>query len=271
MSVLAKPYGVRDDSEITTYPDFAVEFRASSHRYWLHHDGERTPAVSVTSALGVLDKPALRKWYGKMDAEATLTLERSGQLNGVAVEDVIGVVRSLGLGAEAKRDAGADRGTAVHEALRIYCEEGTVPSLADFPEEVRGYVQAACGWLVASSPEPIAVERIVGSATHGYAGRMDLRAKLDGRDVIVDFKSNPGGRVYLEAHLQVRAYAMADVECGNPEPEGAVIVALGEDGSYEQSECCAGVEDWLSVLSCHRRVAGLRNGLTAQRRNAEAA
>lgn len=272
MSALARSYGVRDGSEFEVYPGVTVEYRDASHRYWLHANGERQAVVSVTSALKVLDKPALLSWAERCGAEGAVLLERRGDLEGVAVDDVIGVVRDLGQGMDARRDAGADRGTAVHNVLEFWGREARVPDLAAFPAEVRGYVQGLCAWLVTASPRVSSVERFVGSLTHGYAGRLDMRAELgDRRDCIVDLKTNPGGRVYDEAHLQARAYALAEVECGNPAPEGIVIVAVGEDGSFEQVECEAEASDWLAVLACHRSVCRLRQARQSRERAARAA
>lgn len=271
MTVYEKPYTERDGSEFEVYENVTVEYRDASHRYWLHDGETRVPAISVTSALKVLDKPMLLKWAESCGAEGAITLERQGQLTGVHPSQVIDIVRMNGLGMEAKRDAGADRGTAVHSVLELWAREETVPNLSDFPAEVRGYVQGLCGWLLAAHPKPSSVERFVGSLEHCYAGRLDMRATLDGRDCIVDLKTNPRGRVYDEAHLQARAYALADVECGSPEPEGIVIVAVGEDGGFEMVECEAEGGDWLAVLSTHRALSRLRSARSARDRIAKAA
>src|SRR5438105_3965915 len=127
----------RDGSEFQAYDAFTVEYRDASHRYWIHRDGERTPATAVTSILKVLDRPQLTKW---LVAQAA------------AGED-----------AEEKRDLAADRGTAVHRVLELWATEQKVPNLSDFAEEVRGYVQGLSRWLVTMRPEPSSVERFVAS------------------------------------------------------------------------------------------------------------
>ncbi len=254
---------VRDGSVFQEYDGFSVEYRDASHRYWLHTDGERQPVVSVTSALKVLDKPALLKWAEDCGAAGAAMLAQLGELDGVPLNDVGDLVRLHKLGKDAKRDAGADRGTAVHSVLELWGTSRAVPNLSEFAPEVRGYVQGLCSWLLDVSPEPSSVERIVGSPTHRYAGRMDMRAVIEGRDCIVDLKTGPSGRVYDEAHVQSRAYAMADVECGNPEPEGIVIVAVGEEGNFEMVECRAEPEDWLNVLATHRSMLRLKRARTA--------
>ncbi|MGH3609954.1 MAG: hypothetical protein ACRDRD_17985 [Pseudonocardiaceae bacterium] len=270
-TVYQRPYAERDGSEFQEYEGLTVEYRDASHRYWLHHGEGRVAAVSVTSVLKVLDKPALLAWAEACGAAGAAQLAAAGELDGVLPSEAIDRVRLHKLGMDAKRDAGADRGTAVHNVLELWAREHEVPDLADFPAEVRGYVQGLCAWLLATRPQPSSMERFVGSVTHTYAGRLDLRATLDGRDCIVDLKTNPRGRVYDEAHLQSRAYALADVECGSEPPEGIVIVAVGEHGGFEMVECEAEAGDWLNVLGTYRSLSRLRSARSARERLAKAA
>ncbi len=256
------------EREFQQYEGFAVEFLPNSHRYFLHKsppDG-RLPAISVTSALSILDKPALRRWQGNEDATAVLGLERDGELRGVPTDKAIYVARERGYGAEALRDKGGARGTAVHEALRMYCETGAVPSLGDYNDETRGYVQAACEWLLEASPEPCdgLVERIVGSPEYGYAGRFDLIAYLDGPGkprTLVDFKTSANAGAYPESHLQLAGYQIAFPECGIKPVEKAIIVALDENGFYKVTECMSTGTDFLAILTAHRRVSALKKAL----------
>lgn len=272
-SVYQRPYAEREGSEFEVYENagVAVEYRDASHRYWLHAAGERTAAVSVTSFLKVLDKPALVAWAERAGAEGALILARAGELDGVHPVNAIDIVRMHKLGADAKRDAGADRGTAVHDTLELWAREQVVPDLADFPGEVRGYVQGLCSWLLDARPKPSSVERFVGSVTYGYAGRLDMRATVDGRDCIIDLKTNPAGRVYDEAHLQARAYAIADVECGSPAPEGIMIVAVGADGSHDCVECEAEPVDVFNVLGTYRSMNRLKSARAAREKRLKAA
>lgn len=258
-------------SEYTEYDGFAVEYRDASHRYWIVEGTDRRPAISVTRALKVLDKPALISWAERVGVEGALRLERSEGLTypdggSVPISEAIYVVRSTGNGADAKRDAGALRGTAIHDALRTYYELGTVPNVGDFPEEVRGYVQAVCLWLLKADPEPVEVERVIGSPTRNYAGRLDLIANIEGRKVLVDFKTNPAGRIYDEAHLQAAAYLHALPACGIGDVERAILVSFGEDGGFEELAGEADAEDFLSILDSCRRVSRLRSARQARER-----
>lgn len=249
----------KDGSEFVHYDGFSIEYRDASHGYWIcRHGGERTRAISVTSALKILDKPALLDWAEDHGARGAIQLARLGELEDVPLEDVIRIVRAHGLGKDAKRDAGADRGTAVHTVLQTWATEGKPPKLAEFDPAVRGYVQGLTRWLLAADPLPISVEKIVGCPDLDLAGRMDMRALIEGRDLVVDLKTNPKGRVYMEAHAQAAAYAHLDAVCGAGVPDGMVIVAVGEDGTYEQVDGDATFDDYLTVLNCHRAMGRLK-------------
>lgn len=253
---MSAPVVEREGSVFTTYQDVTFEYRDASHRYWCHKDNERTPVISVTSALKVLDKPALIGWAERMGVEGALRLERAGALRDISVEDALGVVRREGEGADAKRDAGADRGQAIHDVLQQYVEHGTLPTVGDFHPQVRGYVQGLCKWLLQAKPEPIMWEAVVGSVTHGYAGRFDLLATIDGQRTLVDLKTSKG--IFTEHHLQVAAYCKALEECGVEPAMRSLVLAVSEDGEFTTAVCCAEPSHFLAVLNCHRAVSAVR-------------
>lgn len=271
MSVFTRPYTERDGSVFAEYPNLTVEYRDASHRYWIHADDERKSAVSVTSVLKVLDKPALLSWAERCGAEGAAWLAQDGELEGVPPTEAINLVRLHKLGMDAKRDAGADRGTAIHEVLEHYAREGTTPKLAEFDPTVRGYVSGLSRFLLTAQPEPVEVELLVASVKHGYAGRLDMIARLDGRRRLVDLKTSPTARVFPEAHVQTRAYCLALPECGIEPVEDALIVAVGADATFATADCCAEDSDWLNVLACYRTMGRLKSAMVAQAKMAEAA
>jgi hypothetical protein len=206
---------------VTTLPDGEViYYRDPSHRYWhLTLDGKR-PLVSVSTVLNVLDKPGLLSWV----REITLQGENYWEV----------------------RDASATRGTSVHSALEALATEGTIPKLADFPEEDRGYVQALAGWWLEAKPEVIASEVIVASLEHNFAGRFDLRCRIDGKVTLLDAKTSK--RVYPTTHFaQLEAYEGASVESGYDPTDQRMVLRLGGDGVYETAVSCASYSDFLGI------------------------
>jgi hypothetical protein len=254
----------REGSRFTEYTDqgFSVEFREASHRYWIHElrDGKpvRTPAIAVTSALKVLEKPALMGWAEACGAEGAARLAQMGELDGVPPGEAIDRVRAYGFGMDAKRDAGAERGTLVHSVLEAYHRTGVPPNITDYPVEVRGYVQGLCGWLLDWAPEPVAIETAVASRLHGFAGTVDLFATTRSSTLeLWDLKTNPQGRIYTEAHLQTAAYELAGIECGF-DPDTVMLLAVAADGTYEVTHCQATGDDFLAVLETSRVISKLR-------------
>ena len=255
-------------SEYQDYPEqgFRIEYRDASHRYWGLIGERREPWVSVTGALNILDKPNLIRWAGRVDSEAVLELERQGMLEGRTVDEAHRIMREHGMGAEAKRNAGATRGTAVHDALAAYCMTGKIPQLADLSDEARGYVQAVADWLIELAPEPILSEQIVGSPTHGFAGRFDLICAIEGQRCLVDLKTS--AKPYPEMHIQLAGYQRAFQECGIEPVDKAYIVTVAEDGTWQMTEGRAKAEDFLAVLGANRALSGVRKAVKAAERAA---
>lgn len=257
------------ERESTEYDGFTVEFMPNSHRYAIVQDIEgsekRKQVPSVTGILRVLDKPALIGWAEKCGAEGALRMERDGKLEGIGVEEAILSIRGHGEGADALRDAGGERGLALHSAQETYCELGDVPNLGDFDPEIRGYVQGYCRWLLRDEPEPIWTEQVVGSPTHQYAGRVDMLAKIGDRVVLPDLKTS--SRTYPEQHLQVAGYLGAFPECfPDIQIDEGLIVLVSADGTFQTYPCQATPSDFLDVLGAQRAVARVKAGLRKQER-----
>jgi hypothetical protein len=234
--------------------------RGSRAYYWTPVDGERRELKSVTTILGdVVPKFALQAWYEEMGAAGAAQLAAEGRLNGVDPDRAIDLVRAEGLGAAARSKGAMGRGLAVHALLENYALTGDAPNPNDHPEEVRGYVRGLVDWLLVADPEPIAVERLTCEPDLGYAGRMDLRARVRGRDVVVDLKTNRRGAVYLEAHIQAVGYALGEIACGDGPPDGCMVVAVGREGTFEESDVICEASVWDDLMGWHRTLGGLKS------------
>jgi hypothetical protein len=210
----------KDGDRVEHLPSGEVVFYSdASHRYWLLDD-KKVPLTAVSSVLGVLDKPGLLHWV------------RTVTLKGEDFWDV--------------RDEASTRGTSVHNAAEVLANTGTPPSLSDFPETDRGYVQALASWWLDARPDVIATEVIVASLEHRFAGRFDLLCTINGRRCLCDFKTSK--KIYpREMFAQLEAYEGASVECGYPPTDDRLIVRLGEDGTHEVAESCASYGDFLAI------------------------
>jgi hypothetical protein len=258
-------------------PAGTIEFEqrppdSNGREYRAYHfvtpDGRRERFVSVTTFLKVLDKPALQRWFEGVGMRNAIAAERAGLLKGVMLDDVVDTLRENKLGAEHARDTAAKRGVDIHTVLEDYLTKDVVPNPARFAPEHRGYIRALVGWLLdveAKGFELEASEQLVAHPKLKYAGRMDLRARIGGLPFVIDLKTNERGRIYREAHYQVVAYAMADVECGAEMPHSCLIVALGADGQREVMQSCASPLDVKTVLDMYRRDQKIDAGIRAAR------
>lgn len=185
-----------------------------NHGYML--DGQKIPGV--TTAIGVLDKPALREWYARQAAERAI--DEWDELAQMPVSQRLERIR---YGARDKTAAAALRGTQIHDLgwKLVTSETGEV----DVPDEHRGPVEAYARWLDRWEIEPIAAETPLCSTKHGYGGTADLWGKVGKRGgilALLDIKTGKG--VYDETGLQLAAYRYADLM----QPEKGVEIPVPE-------------------------------------------
>lgn len=209
---------------MTRAPQRGLTFSPGNHTYRL--DGR--PVPSVTTVLGVLDKPAIPRWAATRVAEFVADNP-----------DVVDSLRSMGRGPMVQalkgvpweqRDTAATRGTTFHE----YAERIANGEEVDVPDEQVPLVENALRFMEDYDIRPVLVEGCVGSREHGYAGKLDLIADSNVGRAIWDYKS--GKAIYPRTSLQLVAYAFADFtgENGNespvPEVEASYGVHIREDG-----------------------------------------
>lgn len=240
--------------------------KTSRRRYLL--DDVKLDAVSDITA--TLSKEALMRWIEDQATRGAVIAERSGELAGVAEDNLLYVIRELGLGASAARDEGSDRGKAIHTALHKLVTEGSAPNPADFPDAWRPWVQGAMRAWLALAPELIAAEEIVPHGQYGYAGRPDLLAIVSGKLTLIDYKTGKG-RIYDSAHYQTRLYAMALMHSLGIEVEAIIIVGIDDDGGYQLVHCEASELDAVALIDTFRSRKRINAGMASQRKLAAAA
>lgn len=172
------------------------------------------PYVSVTNALSVIRKPAIEYWKQKMTYLA-------------AVKDPSISLQAAMAAPYEKSKKSKSRGTTVHDMIAAYQNGAKIEPTDEF----RGYYNAFKEWISDHSPKAKEVEKTVFSEQEKYAGTLDMLANIGGKPHVVDFKTSKNGKVYMESELQVSAYCSALQEAGI-EVNDAVVVGLGEDGSY---------------------------------------
>jgi hypothetical protein len=182
---------------------------------------------SVTTIIGVLDKPALVPWAAKETATAAVTQQRAWQ--GIAEQDPDEAIKWLSAArfrtGKGLRSA-TDLGRAVHAGCEDYALTGTRPALGDtlsngetVDAEMVPYLDRFDEWLQQFTPAYQAVEVTVFNPAMGYAGTTDGFLTIDGVRTIVDYKTsrksidyqgNPT-KPWPEVGLQLAAYRFAEL------------------------------------------------------------
>jgi len=202
-------------------------------------DGCQLP--SVTTILDVIAKPALGPWYAKQERRyfETAMLEvlskpgaRDPEYVLAAVVDAVGGVKA----ADREKQRAATIGTAIHAGIewqlrrRLGEDAGPEPLL---PDAAAWAVESWKDWAKSIALEPVAIERTVYCHACGYAGTLDLYARVDGALTVLDWKS--GRAIYPEAFLQNVAYRHAAARRGLPSAQGLIVRVpkLVEDPAWE--------------------------------------
>lgn len=200
-------------------------FNPLKHQYTVDDE----VVVSVTTALGVLSKPALIYWSANMAAEYV----KENIKPGVAMDEMD--IERLYEGArrahtKKKTDAGS-LGSFVHNWVEDYINGKNPPQPIN--EQMLGATERFLDWQKKHDVEFLLAEQPIYSRRHNYAGITDFICKIDGKMWIGDLKTSNG--IYDTYYSQASAYLQARVEEFPDETyEGIVVVRVGKkDGDFE--------------------------------------
>ena len=206
--------------------DVAITFYPNSHQYKMN--GENL--ISVSKALGVIDKPALAQWRVNKGCDQLLYKLSDGVE--ITAEDI-----EEARYAHAKfSEEAANLGTEIHAWCENFIKSKLLKEKApQLPTEERilNGVLAFLKWNKENSVEYLWSERLVYSKEHQYVGTADLGIKIRGECYLGDFKTGNG--IWPEAYLQTAAYLYAlQEEDGFGAYKGRYIIRLGKDtGDFE--------------------------------------
>lgn len=172
---------------------------------------------SITTILGVLDKPALIYWSAEETAKAAVNIAKSlpDRIAEDGEETVVKWLRDARFRQTPGFRTAAQLGTDVHAALEELALTGRMPEVDD---EVRPFLDQFDKWAQKWQPEFLAAEMTVYSPTYGYAGTSDGIMKIAGQTVYFDYKTtrksvdSQGKRTgpYPEVGLQIAAARFAE-------------------------------------------------------------
>lgn len=207
-------------------PKIDVEFKIIKRAHVYTAGGVNYP--SVTKILGVIDNGksnALAIW-ARREALKLAQNELFGALdNGTALtyENVSEIIKSADRQPDKLKDAAADLGTRVHDAIDAYIL-GKEPVLDE--ESMVGFTNFI-EWLGKEKIRIISGDIPVASPEWGFGGRLDSVGVNDKNEVIIlDWKTSNALR--SEYPLQVAAYTLAFEEMYGLHVAGAKVVRFGK-------------------------------------------
>ena len=178
-----------------------------AHTTYKTADGTRVP--SVTTILGILNKPALVKWANNLG------------LQGIDSSKFV--------------DEKARIGTLAHAMIQAFISaeisgEQMELNLLDYtPNQQKqaglSYLKFS-KWWKENDIEPIVSEKYLISEDYRYGGTIDFFCKLNGEHTLVDFKTSKA--IYSDHLYQLAAYETLLAENGYPVDQ-SVILRIGRD------------------------------------------
>lgn len=204
-------------------------------------DGVKYPRV--TSALSIINKPALIPWAKQMAlakveevlldtavrSELVLTIEETPDNYGEFVRRVIERASKF---PDKVRDDRAESGTNIHREIHEWSRNPV--ALAEIAP-ARVALRAAIRFLTSYNIEVCDSERVVWSPESGVAGTIDGVGFQNGSVVIWDWKTSAA--IYWETALQLSAYAHLLTEITGVAVRSAYAVRLSRPGEPEGYEC----------------------------------
>ena len=126
----------------------------------------------------------------------------------------------------------SDIGTAVHELAEKLLKG---QQLGNFHPDLRGFVEHTEKFIKEFEVEPVEIEATCWNETVGYAGTIDLIARVGGETVLLDIKTGASG-IWPDVALQLSAYGHAEflidpdgTRRDLPELDGAAALSLRPD------------------------------------------
>ncbi|WP_146113301.1 MULTISPECIES: cytochrome [unclassified Arthrobacter] len=256
-----------------TSPKLAIQ--TDLGRMYSRQVGGEATVPSITTVIG-MDKMDLSGWAGYMAAKS---LSEDQRLSDALSQPgkMRSLVRDSAAAAERYRDAAAERGDRVHNyaehfALRALGkpdELAAVRSALEANDEL-GFATHFEKWWEQYQVEPLATEVTVWNESVGYAGTIDLVARIGGKVCLLDYKTKgsdreglvktPDDKVIMQLAAAAKAEErVADAETGSwePWPYGTdsmlLAVALGQSGTRTFMAPPAALPDYWSKFYALRR------------------
>jgi hypothetical protein len=232
-------------------------------------NGQKLP--SVTTVLGMLDKPGLIWWSERLAVEGCIQLARDGGLP-INPDAALGQLTRQKLRHFQVSEQKASRGNLSHEDLIRFFAGEPPPPLDQIAEDQRGFPQGLAAFLADARPKIHRSEFMVASIEHGFAGRPDSQVSfgatrlpngqklpqglgqldLKTHDRLPTTKAGSLKTPYPEHLLQVALYEVGTRECGYDETAWQGILRIDGEGKYDFTCSWLPPERALDLLPAYR-------------------
>jgi hypothetical protein len=236
-----------------------ILFDPREHAYF-RVDGHVPEIVpSVTTVLGVLDKPALVQWAANECADyfprAWDSTEPKPDGEKAIRQWLLETSMKARTASKSVQRTALNIGSVTHDLLERFLREHigeTITSRMKLPaprvgalgptgpsaltenemDAVMSCAEAARSWMASHEFKPIKTEAVLYSLLYGYCGTVDTVGLVDGVLTVADWKSS--ARIYDEYPVQTAAYLEAHFEETGQAAMQRVICRLGKtDGKFE--------------------------------------
>lgn len=194
-------------------PLYDVKLIANGKQHFYQIGDDETFRPGVTTALGMINKPALVQWASNSCSEniKEALLEYTSKPLSILIHEDIKRICEEGKNIYKKKaQAAADIGTRVHQA----CDSIIKGEEKDIPEDIRHGVQGFLDWKSSQSLTIELGDTKLGSKLFGYGGSLDFVGFEKDEPVIFDIKTTKKRKdrdhgIYPEYAYQLAAYAQA--------------------------------------------------------------
>lgn len=180
-----------------------------SQAHITYKDSMEQKVVGVTTAMGILAKPALIPWAYKRGKD--------------------------GLELYESRDKSADIGTITHERIKAYFSGYEIDNFNISPEAwelANNSLVSFYEWARPRKIKPILIETPLVSEKYRYGGTPDVYGEMDDRLTLLDFKTGAG--IYPDFFVQLAAYSKLLIENGYPHEKIIILnIPKSEGDSFQ--------------------------------------
>lgn len=189
-------------------------------RFYNFPDDSRS-YVSVTTFLGIINKPFLMTWAAKMERELIRELAKQDK----ALLEILEYLKpKQPYGYQLYTETTSQLGSNVHKAIDYTLKNLKLPKLS---KQEQAVYDKWLAWWEAQGFSLIGAEKVIKSEQWGYAGTLDAEVCLGDDRLILDWKT--GKNHYAEHVLQNLAYQHAL----DDKPAGGLLVYIREGKEVE--------------------------------------